>query len=443
MSNFFQLLDVFDKSRDDNFKVQTKTGSLISIAFICFSFVVIGTEMFNFLHPKLYRDLNVDPSLTNNQDLINISINVIVDLPCFFLHLDVIDSLGLDQYYVRDTIKFKRLALLKPEENTEVLPSSISSYKFLGIANKTAKDVCFSCYDIAGFLQEGGEACCNSCEQLILLYKRFGKKPEPQNWDQCKAGKYSRDVTFDEKCQVKGKITVNKVPGTFHIAPGINSPYLMKYRRGGHSHNLNFDFPSQGLGMTHQIINIRFGSKKIPKSSNPLSNILNGHPNVEKNRNQKHLLNLKTIGKNKAKANSKNGSSLILNKFIHKAKPHKVPMIYRYDLTSTPAIYVEKTRKGNEIKAVGFDTSMITFQYPRTCTCQNPGIFFSYIFTPYTVVITNDTKESGTIQIISTTLGFLAGAFVVALILDAALATIEEKRKNKPDIPADELAKEQ
>ena len=255
MSSFLQTVDVFDKFRDDGFRVQTKTGSLISMAFLFFSFLVIGTEIFNYLQPKYYRDLNVDPSLTNNQDLINISINVLIDLPCFFLHLDVLDSLGFDQYYVRDTVKFKRLSLIK-ESDSESLPSTLSSYKFLGIANKTAKDVCFSCYDIADFLPEKKESCCNSCEQLILLYRQFGRKPEPQNWDQCKAGKYSRDVTFDEKCQVKGKITVNKVPGSFHIAPGINSAFLMKYRRGGHSHNLNFDFPSQGLGMTHQIINI-------------------------------------------------------------------------------------------------------------------------------------------------------------------------------------------
>lgn len=415
MSTFLQTVDVFDKFRDDGFRVQTKTGSLISIAFLFFSVIVIGTEIYNFLQPKLYRDLNVDPSLTNNQELINISINVLVNLPCFFLHLDVLDSIGLDRYYVSDTVKFKRLSLIQ-ESDSEELPPTLSSYKFLGIANKTAKDVCFSCYDVADYLPEKNEACCNSCEQLILLYRQFGKKPEPQNWEQCKAGKYSRDVTFDEKCQVKGKITVNKVPGTFHIAPGINNQFLMKYHHGNHQHKLNYDFPKQGLGMTHQIINIRFGSKNIPRSSNHLSNILNGRPNLQNNK---------------------------FNRSSRNENRRKQAMIYKYDLTSTPAVYVKKTKNGNEVKAVGFDTSMINFQYPRSFPNQNPGIFFYYTFTPYTVVISNDAKESDIIQVISSTMGFLAGVFVVASIIDAILAQLDEKRKSRRNLDADEEAKEQ
>ena len=86
---------------------------------------------------------------------------------------------------------------------------------------------------------------------------------------------------------------------------------------------------------------------------------------------------------------------------------------------------------------------MVTFQYPRTYIGQNPGLFFFYTFTPYTVVISNDTKESGVIQVISSTMGFLAGVFVVASIIDAALVIIDEKRKSRTDLTTEEQAKEQ
>lgn len=394
MSTFLQTLDVFDKFSDDELRVQTKTGACISMAFLFFSFLVLGIEMFNYLRPSLNRYLNVDPNLTNNRDLLNISINIIVDLPCFFLHLDVLDSLGASRYYVQDTVKFKRLALINPSSS---LPTTMSSYRFLGINNKSAKDVCFSCYDVAKFLPEGENSCCNSCDKLIQLYKQFGLRSEPQNWDQCKAGKYSHDISLDEKCQIKGKILVNKISGSFHICPGINNKNLMKYGYGDHIHNLDFDFPENGLNSTHQIISIRFGSKKIPMTTN-------SHENSDD-------MFIENVGTN-----------------IDSGKNTKQAMIYRYDLVSTPAILLSNSRS-NHIKAYGYDTTFVNFKYPMEKFEQSPGIFFYYKFTPYTVVISKDpSQESGSVQVLSSTLGFLVGSFVLAEIIDSIFLRIEDFR---------------
>jgi hypothetical protein len=158
--------------------------------------------------------------------------------------------------------------------------------------------------------------------------------PRPNDWIQCREKKRPA-ASVEEKCLVKGKISVNKVPGTFHIAPGRNQ---IIDGTSGHSHDLSFDFPN--LDLSHSIESIRFGPE-IPTAHNPLRR-------------------------------------------IRVTQRPDMPMAYRYLMMVTPILYVKdgiERRRGYEY------TAMITKRVVNGLFREAPGIFFSYQFTPYWVQV--------------------------------------------------------
>jgi hypothetical protein len=89
-------------------------------------------------------------------------------------------------------------------------------------------------------------------------------------------------------------------------------------------------------------------------------------------------------------------------------------MRYRYVMIATPLVYV---RNGAE-RARGFEyTAMIT--YRPVAAGMAPGIFFDYSFTPYGVVVNAVSRSFA--QYLTSTFGFLSGAFALVMLLDAFL----------------------
>jgi hypothetical protein len=219
--------------------------------------------------------------------------------------------------------------------------------------------VCHPCY---GVLPE--TACCNSCEQLILLFAFKRMAPDPDHWPQCKSQGAPPQVSLDEKCLVKGKISVNKVAGGFHIAPGRNDMNA----NGGHNHDLSGAFPS--LDLSHRIERVRFGPD-IPTANTPLTGV-RVRPKVSR------------------------------------------PMRYRYILMATPLVYM---KNGYE-KARGYEYTVMIASRP-ILPGMAPGIFFDYSFTPYGVVVNAASRSFA--QYLTSTFGFLAGAFAMVMMFDAFL----------------------
>ncbi|KAK8853752.1 hypothetical protein M9Y10_016295 [Tritrichomonas musculus] len=348
MEKFLKSIDIFDKFQDDQFKVATRTSFLLSVFLSTFGCLFFIIKVIRFFIPNIHRDLELSSSLVNQEDFVNISISVLVNLPCYFLHLDAIDSLGFSQLDINSTANLRRINKMG---------------QFIGIVNETLKHECHPCY---GILPDN--ICCNSCEQLILMSTLKGMTPQPDKWIQCQ-GKFpgrnqnkkinAPHVSLDEKCLIKGKISVNKVPGNFHIAPGKND-----VTSGGHQHDLSFHFPN--LDLSHNINLVRFGPF-IPTVTNPLQNVkVSQDP----------------------------------NRF----------MVYKYHLVVTPINYIH-------------DGKLITRGYEYTALIMNrearreaPGIFFHYSFTPYTITIVSKSRSFA--QFITSTFGFLSGSFAMASMLD-------------------------
>lgn len=352
MKSFFVEFDLYDKLDNEGMlSEKTRTGGILSLILFIIGLVLVTSQAIHFFVPEIIRELNVGPVMINEHKLVNISLSLEVDLPCYFLHMDAMDSLGFTQLNINTTATFRRVS-----------PSG----KIIGIAN-TSLNTCKPCY---GLLPEG--ECCESCQILLLLAQRFRIKPKPEEWEQCNNSKDKTEqaVSWDERCLIKGKITVNKAAGTFHIAPGRNTRRMS----GGHFHDLNYRFPH--LDLSHKIERIRIGPK-IPQTSAPLQGIT-------------------------------------------MKQPTNFAMVYKYYMVITPIKYY---RKGKKIQK-GYEYTSMTTSFPFRYGMGTPGIFFFYQFTPYTIRV--NTVDTSVLQYISSTYGVIAGLYAIFLMIDKQL------EKNSP-----------
>ena len=335
MNSVLEFFDLFDKNNVEEMKSHTKSGPIITTILLIFSSILFVAEFIRYVSPEIYRDLSVDPSFSNGREMVNISLSILIDMPCYFLHLDTFDSLGFMELNVNSTVTFRRKA---------------ANGSIIGVSHFTINDFCGSCYDVSDKFD-----CC-TCNQLHYLSKIQNKTATPEKWAQCE-NKTRPTIYMNEKCLVKGKLTVNKIRGNFHIAPGINSKY------NAYAHVLGPEIYQ--LSMAHKIERIRFGPH-IPRTSNPLNNINN---NIQ------------------------------------------FPfMSYLYHCFVTPVKFV---KGGKEIRR-GYEYTVLRMFSPST-----PMIYFDYDFTPYTIVVTMNNKSP--LSFISSTFGVMSGVFAIATILEEIL----------------------
>lgn len=65
--------------------------------------------------------------------------------------------------------------------------------------------------------------CCNTCEIVLEAYRARGwSVPNPLVFEQCQDEKEAGSLASigQEGCRLVGRLGVNKVAGSFHIAPG-------------------------------------------------------------------------------------------------------------------------------------------------------------------------------------------------------------------------------
>jgi hypothetical protein len=240
-------LDVFDKTDHDELQQRSRLGSIITLVTTMLSLLGLLVHFVIMFRPLAHRELLFEPTINDEDDLVNISLSIEVDLPCYFLHVDSLDRLGLSQFNINTTITLRRIS---------------ARGAVIGVANASLADNCQPCY---GLKPEG--QCSSSCEELIVLSMFQGRKPSPDTWSQCgDAIAYPADISLGERCLVKGKITARKAPGGFHIARGRN----MK-GSSVHRHDMVFQLPDSSF--RRKIQKLRFGDK-ILTTSVPLENLV-------------------------------------------------------------------------------------------------------------------------------------------------------------------------
>ena len=338
---FLASIDIFDKSIEDEFRIRTKTGAIISMLFSSIGVILFFAQLSYFVAPDVSRNLATNKNVTSDVTRVNISISLLVDFPCHLLHLDARDNLGFSQLYA----------------NTVTRRRYTRDNQFIAVAPYPALDSCGSCYDA----RPSGE-CCNSCEELYLLHLIKGLPATPEKWRQCQGVNRELMPSLNETCLLKGKLTVNKVAGDVSVV----------FTRSLYSEGAVFEYPN--FNLSHVFARLRFGPK-IYTTTTPLDGIA-----VIQNTNE--------------------------------------PVQYQYDAVCTGVVLTKDER---EVMAQSFEYTIFSTVLPAVPRLVQPGITVRYLFTSFTVMVNFRMKEA--MEMIPTVLAVVAGAYVIASLIDGLLYT--------------------
>ena len=103
-----------------------------------------------------------------------------------------------------------------------------------------------------------------------MYHRKKNWKFDPRGVEQCKDGATFSDAekrALSEGCQIYGTLEVNRVGGSFHIAPGKS--FSINHV---HVHDVQ-PFSSGDFNVTHRIRHLSFGPK-VDGQGNPLDGVI-------------------------------------------------------------------------------------------------------------------------------------------------------------------------
>uniref|UniRef100_A0A0X3NWI7 Endoplasmic reticulum-Golgi intermediate compartment protein 3 n=1 Tax=Schistocephalus solidus TaxID=70667 RepID=A0A0X3NWI7_SCHSO len=232
------------------------------------------------------------------------------------------------------------------------------------LAVKKGPDYCGSCYGAAA----DATTCCNSCDSVLEAYRLKGwVVPNVDSFEQCREERATgaRENIGKQGCRLVGHMGVNKVAGSFHIAPGKS------YGQGHiHVHDLQAVAGAQ-FNLSHHINKLTFGAA-YPGHQNPLD-----------------------------------GSKVIVEL--------ESPMV-SYFLKLVPTLYLDSNK--NMVTTHQYSATWQTKLTPLSGAQDGvPGVFFSYEISPLLVKLTEERKSF--LHFLTNTCAIIGGVFTVASLLDA------------------------
>ncbi|RPB00824.1 DUF1692-domain-containing protein [Choiromyces venosus 120613-1] len=256
-------LDAFTKTVEDA-RVRTTSGGIVTLVSLCVVFILVIGEFREYRRIQVLPELVVDK--TRGEQLpINLNITF-PHVPCELLTLDVMDVSGEQQSSITHGIHLTRLTPF-PESK----PVSTTS---LNVHEDTASHLdpayCGNCYGAP--VPEKNKGCCQTCEDVREAYASIGWAfGKGEGVEQCEREHYAErlDEMREEGCNIAGHLSVNKVIGNFHIAPGKSFSSAQM-----HVHDLNQYFASpKEHTFTHTIHHLSFGPDlpaNVKTQRNPL-----------------------------------------------------------------------------------------------------------------------------------------------------------------------------
>ena len=147
-------------------------------------------------------------------------------MSCDFLVLDAMDVSGEQHMDIAHNIFKRRLDLegkpIQEPQKQLAIGFVSSSNASTTSSTTTAAPECGSCYGA----ETPERKCCNSCSEVKEAYRKKTWKFDPRGVEQCKGVEGVESYTdveeraFKEGCQIYGFLEVNRVGGSFHVAPG-------------------------------------------------------------------------------------------------------------------------------------------------------------------------------------------------------------------------------
>jgi len=366
MFSKLRKFDAYPKTLED-FRVKTFSGAAVSIAAMVIMALLFASELNSFLQAEVSPELFVDTS-RNEKMRINLDITF-QELPCAFLHIDVMDVSGEQQLDIEHNIYKRRL-----DKSGEVIDEhkqdhlgDKSNETLNALATTLEPDRCESCYGA----ETGDHKCCNTCAEVRQAYQKKGWAfTDIKGIIQCEREGWSDQLSpdTDEGCNIYGFLEVNKVSGNFHIAPGRNFQ-----QRSVHVHDLQ-SFGRKWFNMSHTIKHLSFGTD-YPGLVNPLDN----HDEL----------------------NTYEGSAM-----------------YQYFVKVVPTQYVKL--RGQEVKTNQYSVTSHKRDLARGFGESGlPGTFFMFELSPILIQLT-ETRRSFT-HFLTGCCAIIGGVFTVAGMIDAMI----------------------
>ncbi|XP_015601063.1 endoplasmic reticulum-Golgi intermediate compartment protein 3 [Cephus cinctus] len=363
----FRLFDVYPKTLEE--RVQTFGGGIVSMISALMMIIFFLCEVEDYLKYNLKEELFVD---TSRGSKLRINLDIIIPtISCDLLSLDAMDATGEQHLQIEHNIYKRRLDLDgKPIED----PQKTDIVKTKGLmetTNQNNTQDANECGDCYGATSEAmGILCCNTCEDVRKAYNM--KKwafPDPSSIKQCRDDKSVERMkrAFLEGCQIYGYMEVNRVGGSFHIAPGDS--FSVNHV---HVHDVQ-PYSSTQFNMTHKIRHLSFGLN-IPGKTNPMD-----------------------------------GTVVVASEGA---------MMFQHYIKIVPTTYVR--RDGSTLVSNQFSLTRYYRGISQASSDSGmPGVFFSYELSPLMVKYTEVKKSFG--HFTTNVCAAIGGVFTVAGLIDAIL----------------------
>ncbi|XP_037933566.1 endoplasmic reticulum-Golgi intermediate compartment protein 3 [Teleopsis dalmanni] len=253
ITDTLRRFDAYPRMLDD-FSVRTVSGAAVTIISTSIIAILICFEVLAYMRPTLTEDLFVD---TTRGHKLRINIDVTIHhVACNWLSLDAMDSSG-DQHLRIDHNVFKHRLDLNGNPLKETEPIK----EIVAVSPSNNNNTCGSCYGA----EHNSTHCCTTCEDVLDAYRFKKWNAQLDKIDQCKIqNKRSYENAFKEGCRVQGNLEVNRMAGSFHIAPG-NSFSIRQF----HIH----EFQNPDVKLDHTINHLSFGDKIEFAKTHPLDGL--------------------------------------------------------------------------------------------------------------------------------------------------------------------------
>ncbi|KAK9510352.1 hypothetical protein O3M35_005156 [Rhynocoris fuscipes] len=376
MKKHFEKLKEFDAYYKpiDDYHERTFVGGTVSILSWLTILFLAGLRINEHLtvmetSETILVDSSRNPKLWINMDI------VIPRISCDYLSLDAMDSSGEQHLHMEHNIYKRRLDAngtpIEEPKKEEIISKSANTEKTISTSEMSTPS-CGSCYgaEDSNHKEKLNITCCNTCEQVQEAYRKRSWHLQETQVEQCKHSSSSLEIekAFKEGCQIYGYLEVNRVAGSFHIAPGHS--FSINHV---HVHDVQ-PFTSSQFNTTHTIRHLSFGQTKLAGNINV--NPLDGTTAVA------------------------DGGSKMFN----------------YYIKIVPTLYVGedgKTIQTNQFSVTKHEKIL----YMSSGDSGMPGIFFSYELSAMMVKITE--KKVPLSHVVTDICSIVGGVWIVAMFIDS------------------------
>jgi len=353
--------DAYPKTLDD-FRVKTLGGGTITVVASIVMVLLFASETQDYLTPGVEEQLFVD---TTRGSKLKINVDLVFPkIGCDFLSLDAQDVSGEQHIAIEHNVYKRRLDLEtgmpidEPEKHEVVKEEETKNNTEIAEVDK-----CGSCYGA----ETEDRKCCNTCEEVKQQYIKKSWKFNPTIVEQCRGEILTQEQqrVLTEGCQIYGYLEVNRVGGSFHIAPGKS--FSLNHI---HVHDVQ-PFSTSDFNVTHTVRHLSFG-RNVPGKTDPMD----GTMGVAEKGSEMFQYYIKIVPTTFQRAD---GSTFVTNQF-------------------------SVTRHSKVISVMGGDGSGM------------PGVFFTYEMAP--VMVKYQEKEKSFGHFASGLCAIIGGVFTVAGIID-------------------------